>query len=109
MQTRYIVAVLVAGFLFAGLLGYTRLLRQSFLTEFRESLHEAKVNGELPEEMQELEIETATPEDFNTEMSASAIRNYETAEIIERFWYVWLVLLILMSCGVASLLPSVPE
>lgn len=109
MQTRYIVAVLVAGLLFAGLLGYARLLRQSVLTEFRESLHEAKVNGELPEEMRDLEIETATPEDFNTEMSASAIRNYDTAEIIERFWYVWLILLIVMCCGVASLLPSDPE
>jgi hypothetical protein len=109
MPTRYIVAVLVAGFLLAGLLGYARLLRQSVLTEFRESLREAKESGDLPEELKELEIETATPEDFNTEMSASAIRNYETAEIIERFWYVWLVLLIVICCGVASLLPSVPE
>lgn len=109
MQRRYIVAVLVAGFLFAGLLGYARLLRQSFLTEFRESLREAKENGDLPEELQDIEIETATPEGFDTELSASAIRNYDTAEIIERFWYVWLVLLILMCCGVASLLPSVPE
>ncbi|MBD3673835.1 MAG: hypothetical protein HUJ26_09955 [Planctomycetaceae bacterium] len=103
---KYFVACLFAAAVIAALFYYAQSCRQQFLVEFRASLRQEWESGNLPESISEEEIETASPEGWNLSLESKTMNRLGRADIIERLWFLWIPVVVLLCLFLAKLWPN---
>ncbi len=101
MLIRYGLATVTCCILIAGAFAYASHARTTFLAEFRQSLREAKETGELPPELENVDLETVTPEGFDIEVTQSQMTRLLVGDVITGFWFIWVPLIIAICFGTA--------
>ncbi len=99
MLIRYGLATFACCILIAGAFAYATHARTTFLAEFRKSLKEAKETGELPPELEDVDLNTVTPEGFDIEVTQSQMAKLSIADVIQVWWFIWAPLIVAICFG----------
>ncbi|MCH7989442.1 MAG: hypothetical protein IID46_09900 [Planctomycetes bacterium] len=105
---RYVLAFFSGCLILAGGVAFCASVRQSFIEDFREDLRKEKAAGTLPPELEDVDIETITPDGFDLEVSEGQIFKLSLADFITEFWFIWVFVIFGACFGIAYLLGKTP-
>jgi hypothetical protein len=94
-----VVALLIIG---AGAL-FIRHTQRSVEQQFRQALRHMKEKGELPPELQGVDLDTVPPSHFGIPLSRRDQATVAIAGLLFEYWYVWIPLIVVLCFGVAAL------
>jgi hypothetical protein len=100
---RYILAIVVALLLIGLGALYVRLTLRSLEGQVRQALRQQQLNGELPPELQGVDVETAEISDFQMKVPPGVQFRLELAHFLTEYWYVGVVIVVAGSLAVAAL------
>jgi hypothetical protein len=104
----YILASGVACLIIAGGVVFCIRARRSVVAAFRRRLRDIEAAGELPPELEGVDLDTVTPDGFGVEVSARQVFALTLAAFLAKFWFAWPAVVIVLCLGVAALLRSWP-
>ena len=87
---RYILASVASLIILSGGFVLVRVVQKSILDDFRQSIREARDAGDLPEEYDNVDIDTLPLADFGSEVSSEMMMKIDLDDFISAFWYVWI-------------------
>ena len=88
---RYILASVASLIILSGGFVLVRVVQKSILDDFRQSIREARDAGDLPEEYDNVDIDTLPLADFGSEVSSEMMMKIDLVDFISAFWYVWII------------------
>jgi hypothetical protein len=102
-RLRYILAIVVALLLIGLGALYVHLTLRSFEDQVRQALRQQQQNGELPAELQGVDLETVEIGNFQMRIPPGMEFRLELAHFLTEYWYVGVVIVVAGSLAVAAL------
>jgi hypothetical protein len=99
----YVVASVVASLIILAGALFIRHTQRSIEQQIRQTLRDSKERGELPPELQGVDLDTVPLSDFGFPLSRRDQATVAIAGLLSEYWYVWVPLIVVLCFGVAAL------
>ena len=106
---RYTIAFFSACLIVAGGIAFCAYIRQSFWEDIRQELRDAKDAGELPAELEDVDIENIHLVGLDIELSNQQMFKVQLVDLLADLWFIWVLAVFGICFGVAYLLGRTPN
>jgi len=100
---RYWVALGCAAIIIAGGVLFAWVTKRQIESQIRSTFRQQKANGELPPELQDVNIETADIRAFSVKLPPNQEARLALAQFISTFWFIWTPVVIALCLGLAAI------